>query len=207
MTPDREAEQTLFRRVVEGDDMAIGELLLPHVVYLSDFIAAKFPQLDRGVACVEDVVQETLTDAYRQIRGFDPHGEATLRTWLTTIAERRARDAIRAQQRIKRGGQHRRVEQAVGEESSMYDIVDMLSAPSHTASRSVARHEAVQAVQDAIDELPDHYRQAVQLHMLEGKTLDEVAEIMNRGPRAVQGLIDRAKKKLVAVLERLSRYE
>ena len=65
----------------------------------------------------------------------------------------------------------------------------------------------MEAVRDAIDELPDHYRQAVRLHLLQGKNLDEVAAIMNRGPRAVQGLVDRAKKKLVVILERLSRYE
>ncbi len=190
-----------------GDDLAVGELLLPNVVYLSDFIAAKYPQLNQGMTSVEDVVQETLTDAYRKINDFDPNGAASLRTWLTSIADRRACDAIRAQERIKRGGQHRRVEQAGTTESSLYDIVEMLPAASHTASRSVARHEAVQAVRDAIDELPSHYRQAVQLHLLEGKSLDEVASIMNRGPRAVQGLVDRAKKKLAAVLERLSRYE
>ena len=36
-----EAELDLLRRVAEGDDLAFQELLLPHVVYLSDFIAAK----------------------------------------------------------------------------------------------------------------------------------------------------------------------
>ncbi len=83
----------------------------------------------------------------------------------------------------------------------------MLSAASHTASRSVVRHEAVQAVHNGIEELPDHYRQAVQLHLIDGRNLDEVAEIMNRTPRAVQGLVDRAKKKLAAILGSLSRYE
>jgi DNA-directed RNA polymerase specialized sigma24 family protein len=107
-----ESEQALFRRVAGGDDLAVGELLLPNVVYLSEFIAAKFPQLNQGMTSVEDVVQETLTDAYRQITGFDPNGAASLRTWLTTIADRRAFDAMRAQARIKRGGQHHRVEQA-----------------------------------------------------------------------------------------------
>ena len=207
MTAVSETEQALFRRITEGDDMAVGELLLPHVVYLSDFIVSNYPQLDRGMASVEDVVQETLTEAYRQITEFDPNGSASLRTWLATIAEHKAIDAIRARERIKRDGKHHRVERIVGEESSMYDMMEMLSAASHTASRSVARHEAVQAVQDAIDQLSDHYRQAVRLHLLEGKHLDEVAAIMNRGPRAVQGLADRAKKKLVAVIERLSRYE
>ena len=89
----------------------------------------------------------------------------------------------------------------------MHDFIEMLSAGSHTASRSVIRHEAVQAVQDAIEELPEHYRQAVQLHLISGKTLDETAEVMNISPRAVQGLIDRAKKKLVAVLVRYSKYQ
>jgi len=131
-----------------------------------------------------------------------------LRTWLTTIANRRACDAIRAEIRIKRGGKHQRiVRQAAVAESSLHDIVEMLSAGSHTASRSVIRREAVQAVQDAIVGLPDDYRQAMQLHLLEGKSLDEVAAIMNRSPRAVLGLTDRAKKKLVAVLGRFSKYQ
>jgi hypothetical protein len=68
--------------------MAVGELLLPHVVYLSDFIVSKYPQLDLGMASVEDVVQETLTEAYRQITEFDPNGSASLRTWLAAIMNR-----------------------------------------------------------------------------------------------------------------------
>jgi DNA-directed RNA polymerase specialized sigma24 family protein len=71
----------------------------------------------------------------------------------------------------------------------------MLPATSHAASRSVARHEAVQAIQDAVDQLPDHFHQAVWSHLLEGTQLDEDAAIVNRSPRAVQGLVDRAQQK------------
>ena len=67
-------------------------------------------------------------------------------------------------------------------------------------------HEAVAALTDAIDALPDDNRQAVQLRLLEGKSLEETAEIMNRSPRAIQGLVDRAKKKMRATLGRLSNY-
>ena len=201
-----ETELDLLRRVAEGDDLAFQQLLLPHLVYLSDFIAAKYPRLGRGVSTVEDVIQETLAEAHRQVHQFDQKRGMTLRTWLTTIADHRACDTVRAQDRIKRGGKHERVVHQAAE-SSMHDVIQMLSAGSHTASRSVIRHEAVQAVQDAIEELPEHYRQAVQLHLISGKTLDETAEVMNRGPRAVQGLVDRAKKKLVAVLVRYSRYQ
>ena len=69
------------------------------------------------------------------------------------------------------------------------------------------RHEAIEAVHEAIDALPEEYRQAVRLRFLEGKSLEEIAELMGRSPRAVQGLVDRAKEKMRATLGRLSVYE
>ena len=90
---------------------------------------------------------------------------------------------------------------------SAVDLVNMLSAGSHTPSGSVAGHEAVRAVQQAISDLPEDCRQAVQLRLLEGKSLDEVASAMDRSPRAVQGLVDRARKKMRAALGRLSLYQ
>ena len=95
----------------------------------------------------------------------------------------------------------------MGEESSYHDLVEMLSAGSHTASRSAMRHEAVHALQLAIGELPEDYQQAVQLYLIDGKTLQETAVIMNRTSNSVQGLIDRAKKKMRGALGRLSRYQ
>jgi RNA polymerase sigma-70 factor (ECF subfamily) len=71
----------------------------------------------------------------------------------------------------------------------------------------VAGHEAVKAVRDAIRDLPEDYRQAVELRLLEGRSLEETAEAMNRSARAVQGLVDRAKRKMRAALVRLSLYE
>ena len=89
MTSDGEANPDLLERVRRGDNVAVQQLLLPHVVYLSDFLAAKYPQLKHGMMSVDDVIQETLADAYRQIGKFDPT-KASLRTWLTTIADRRS---------------------------------------------------------------------------------------------------------------------
>ena len=94
------------------------QLLFPHIAHLSRIVAEKYPRLDLGMVSVDDVIQETLGEAYRHIRQFDPE-KGSLRTLLTTIAERRARNAVRAQQRIKRGGNHHRVDQVVGAESSL----------------------------------------------------------------------------------------
>ncbi len=128
--------------------------------------------------------------------------------WLTAIAENKIMDAVKGLQRQKRGGTRQRIRQVAATDShSVAELVNLLSGGGHTPSRSVAGHEAVQAVQQAIGQLPEEYQQAVQLRLLEGKSLDETAQLMNRGPRAVQGLIDRAKKNMCAALGRLSIYE
>ena len=203
-TSDSQCEATLLKRIAEGDDVAARRLLLPHVVYLSQYVKAEYPNLGNGVSSVEDVIQDALADAFRNISKFDP-SQASVRTWLTTIAKRRAADAVRSQQRIKRGGKNHQVVQRSDDEP-LHQLVDLLAADSHTASRSVMRHEAVQAVRDALQALPSDHRQAVQLNLLEGKTLDETAADMNCSRDTVRGLIYRAKKKLAGVLGSLSKY-
>jgi RNA polymerase sigma-70 factor (ECF subfamily) len=91
-----------------------------------------------------------------------------------------------------------------GETSSIIALVELLSADGRSPSAYVQRDEAMDAVHAAMRDLPDEYRQAVQLRFLEGMNLDEVAAIMNRSPRAVQGIVDRAKKMMRESLERLS---
>ena len=66
-----------------GEDLAVRQLLLPHLAHLSRVIADKYPNLNQGMASVDDVIQETFTEAYRQIQEFDPK-KGSLRTWLAT---------------------------------------------------------------------------------------------------------------------------
>lgn len=181
--------------------------MLLHSTDVSRYVAAKFPPDVLGIVSPDDIVQQTFVEAWRRIGHFDPHGEACFQTWLTLIARRRAKDAVRAHERLKRGGDCQQTNRALGNAfESVYDIIEMVSADSHTASRSAVRHEAVLAVQQAIHNLPDRYRQAAQLRWLDGKSLEETASIMQCSPRVVQGLIDRGKKKLRDVLMSLSRY-
>jgi RNA polymerase sigma-70 factor (ECF subfamily) len=200
------SETELLCRAVAGEDLALRQLLLPHLAYSSRMIADKYPNLNQHMSGVDDIIQETFTEAHRQLKQFDPE-KGSLRTWLATIANRRVMHVLRDAKQIKRGGRFKRVGHVVGEESSFHDLAEMLSAGGHTASRSAMRHEAVQAIQDVIAQLPDEYQQAVQLYLIDGKSLQEAATVMGRSAPSVQGLIDRAKKKMRVALGRLSRYE
>ena len=128
--------------------------------------------------------------------------------WLKRIVEHRIQDAVRRGARLKRGGGRQRIYAPIRpDQSSMADLVEQLSAGGHSPSSSAARHEAIAAVQAEIDALPADYGLAVRLRLLECRSLEETAAVMNRSPRAVQGLLDRAKKKMRDAIGRLSLYE
>ena len=203
----KEPESELVAKAVAGDRVAIQQLLMTHTAAITRFAASRLPVSARDVIDPEDIVQQTFAEAFRCVSRFRQQEDASFLSWLTGIAENKIMDTVKSLQREKRGGHRQRVRHVTTESRSVADLVDLLSAGSHTPSRSVAGHEAVGAIQNAIEQLPEEYRRAVQLRLLECKSFEETAQLMNRGPRAVQGLIDRAKKKMRAALGRLSMYE
>ena len=78
-------ESELLNRAAAGDDLAIQQLLFPHIAHLSRSVADRYPRLDLGMVTVDDIIQETLAEAYRHIPEardltwtmclFQPHGE------------------------------------------------------------------------------------------------------------------------------------
>jgi RNA polymerase sigma-70 factor (ECF subfamily) len=198
----------LVAKATQGDRVALQQLMALHASELSDFVARKLPPSRRALVDADDILQQTFVDVFRDIRRFEPRSDRSFLAWLKTIADHRIQDAVKALNRIKRGGEFRQIRfvSSPSTSCSMAELVELLSAGSHTPSRSVAGHEAVKAVQDALRQLPDDYRQAVELRLLEGRSLEETAAVLDRSPRAVQGLVDRAKKKLRAALVRLSLY-
>ena len=200
-------EQELIAKATSGDQLTLERLLLIHYAGLSRQVAKKLPRSLQGVVSVEDVLQETFIQAFRDIGNFRPLAEGSFLAWLRSIAENRLRDTIKSLGRKKRGGGFRQVYGLTDEQgSSVADLVEVLSAGSDTPSRSVARREGIRAVQVAMAGLPDDYRQAVRLRYLEGKSISEVAGEMHRSPGAVRGLIGRAKEKMRAALGRSSLY-
>lgn len=202
------ATPELISKSVSGDRVALQKLLLSHYAKLSEYVDHRIPRRIQNVVGADDIVQQTFVQVVRDVQCCTSRTEAAFFAWLKTIAENRVKDAIRYAESEKRGGGRRRVQaQVLPDESSLVDIVELLSAGSHTPSQSVARHEAIAAVHETIEALRPDYRQAVQLRLLQGISLEETASIMERSPRAVQGLIDRAREKMRAALGRLSLYE
>ncbi|WP_263787433.1 RNA polymerase sigma factor [Salinibacter grassmerensis] len=132
----------------------------------------------------ENIVQETFAEAYRQIEDF--RGEASVSTWLFSIAKHLAYGHLRTSDR------HNYLEH----ETIEFLQVDQDGTTGGGTREDVERSERKQIVHDALQELPDHYRRVVQLRDLEEQSTAETAEQLGLTEVNVRVRLHRARKSL-----------
>jgi RNA polymerase sigma-70 factor (ECF subfamily) len=90
-------DEALVRRMADGDDQALG------VLYdrWHSVVHGVVGRMLRHAEDVEDVVEETFWQAWRQASRFD-RSRGAVQTWLLTIARSRALDRVRALRRRHR---------------------------------------------------------------------------------------------------------
>ena len=135
---------------------------------------------DRAEA--EDVVQEALLRLWKQAPNWRA-GEAKASTWLYRVVANLCTDRLRARRR-----------QSPMEAAS--DVPD----EGISAEGGLQQKARVQALRQALADLPEKQAQAVALRHLEGLGNDRIAEIMDMSVRAVESLTARGKRALSAAL-------
>jgi len=200
-----QTEQELIAKATCGDRGALEELLSAHSARLSRYIAPKLPPSLQGVVGVEDILQQTFVQAFRDVGKLQQTSPRSFAAWLRALAEHQLQDALKGLRRKKRGGGRRRMH-TVPEcrTGSIMGLIELLCDRHDTPSRSAARREAVRAVQIGMAGLPDDQREAIRRHLLEGSSLAETAAAMDRTPGAVRALIHRGKQRLREAMGRAS---
>jgi RNA polymerase sigma-70 factor (ECF subfamily) len=131
----------------------------------------------------ENIVQQTFTEAYRQIDDF--RGESSVSTWLFSIAKHLAYGHLRKTDRYN----------YLEHETIEFLQVDHDETATAT-QEAVELSERKEIVHDALKELPDHYRRVVQLRDLEEKSTKETAEQLDLTEVNVRVRLHRARKQL-----------
>lgn len=201
-----ESNERLLACAVNGDEEAITQLLWDCYDALARHVAQRLPGSLKSKIDVEDILQETLTDAWRAIASFRPQGSHSFFQWVRVIAERNLFDKIKAQRRIKRGGLFTILAGFAQGESSAGNLLTLAAGQQRSPSSCVACDEAKEALLTELKKLRPDYRQALQLRYLEGHSVAAVAQRMGRTPRAVHMLCNRAIKQLEERMGSASEY-
>ncbi|MFP6768935.1 MAG: sigma factor, partial [Planctomycetaceae bacterium] len=144
--PDRvESTLPLLTRAVAGDPEALEELLWSQFDRLSERIGRKLPVALQGLVSIEDILQPTFVEVWKNITTFEGEDEEALFRWMTTIANNKLIDRIRSEQAAKRGA-GRAVAGGGGGTSSVVDLVGLLTGGLTTPSGALSRQEAERAI-------------------------------------------------------------
>ncbi|MEP2642723.1 RNA polymerase sigma factor [Roseobacter sp.] len=129
----------------------------------------------------EDAAQEAMMKLWRIAPDWRP-GEAQVSTWLYRVTANLCTDRLRKRRGVP-----------------LDDIAEPAD-PQPGAVQQIQDQTRYDALQSALNQLPERQRQAVVLRHIEGLSNPEIAHAMEIGPRAVESLTARGKRALTDIL-------
>lgn len=189
--PLTDPDVRLMLQVRDGNAAAFEELMLRYqnrLVTVLEHLVGK-----RGQA--EDLAQDVFLRVYRARLAYQPG--AKFSTWLFTIANNVAANALRSRSR------RREVQVAPSDRFDEPGTLEQLAqaASGLMPTRQLDKAELREVVKAALDTLNERQRLALLLNKFEGMSYIDIAETMGMTPQAIKSLLARARENLRDVLE------
>ena len=150
----------------------------------------------RSDADAQDCVQDAFIQAFRNLEKFE--GRSSVETWLQKIVINTALMKLRSTSRSR--------EDLVEDNPSLFDSNGIRRETESEVSLSVedfaVRKESQEMVKDAIDELPENFRNLLMLRDIEGYSVIETAELLEMSQGSVKTGLHRARNALKFILEK-----
>ena len=182
----------LMLEVRDGSAAAFEELVLRYQGRLVRVLEHLVGRRDLA----EDLAQEVFLRVYRSRQTYVPG--AKFATWLFTIANNAASNALRDRSR-------RHEVTLASRESGPMGVrpLDRMAQASSGAmpTRQLDKAEVRDVVRIAVESLGERQRLAVLLNKFEGMCYADIAEAMEMSPKAVKSLLSRARENLRQMLE------
>jgi len=159
-------------------------------------------QLDTGLqgkVDVSGVVQQTLLEAYQNLRQLQGQSTDEQRAWLRRVLANNLLDEVRKFH--TQGRDVNREQSLCALEASSARLESWLAAEQSSPSQQAMRNEQLTALAQALAGLPEDQRQAIEMHHWKGMSLKEVAAQMQRSKGAVAALLFRGVQRLREVLQ------
>ena len=187
------------RAALAGDSAAIEALANSALEPLYRFC---FYRLGSNADLAEEVVQETLLRAIRELDKYDPaRSGGNIFTWLTGLARNEIRGALGR-------------ENAAVSLQTLWDKLDdelrsvysrLESAP--LADEVLRRDQTREMVNATMAQLPPHYREALEAKYVLGRTVRDMAAAWQVSEKAVESQLTRARQAFRATFVALAACE
>jgi len=184
-------EKALLDRLRAGDDDAYEELVRAYAGRLLA-VARRYLPVEEDA---RDAVQDAFLSAFRAVDRFE--GNARLSTWLHRIVVNASLMKLRTRRRKP--------------ETPIDDLLPGFLEDGHLeqpasewrelSDEALTRKQTRTLIQAAVDQLPESYRNVLQLRDIEGFDTEETARAMGISANAVKTRLHRARQALRGLLE------
>lgn len=187
-TEGESEDRDLVRATLAGDQDAFGELVQRYERRIVNYVR----RIIRRNEDAPDLAQEVFIKVYMALDRYDPKYEFS--TWLFRIAQNAAIDVVRKKGIIEeslvrpgRDGDSEQTMEVEGEEVSPY--------------RALSNKQMAAAMELAIEQLPDDYRDLIDLRHFGELSYEEIAAIKEMPLGTVKNKLFRARNVLKGELE------
>jgi RNA polymerase sigma-70 factor, ECF subfamily len=176
-------DEELIVSVQKGEDQAF-----EHIVQrFQGKIFAYIMRLTNHRDHAHEIAQDVFLKTYKHIHRFDT--ERKFSSWIYRIAHNESVNWLKKKTRAKVESLDAHVENG------------FQAASAQNIENELIIKQDKQTVHQAIDKLPEKYKEVMELRYLQDKSYDEIGEKLDKPINTVGTLINRAKKKLAIELE------
>lgn len=177
-------ETKLIDQVLQGDNDAFAQLVEAY----QDRVHGLCLRMVSDREDAQDLAQEAFVKAWRGLK-FYKH-EAAFSTWLYRLTSNVCIDFLRQKKRRSA------LSLTSAEEEEQIDIPD----PSPQPEELVMQQQRKEAVAEAMSQLEDEFRLVLTLRVVQERSYEEIAEIMDLKVGTVKSRLARAREKLRKIL-------
>jgi RNA polymerase sigma-70 factor (ECF subfamily) len=169
--------------MLAGDERAFSAFFAEFFPRVYRFV---LPRVGSDVDVAKEVVQATLIKAIRNLAQF--RGDAALFSWVCQIGRRQIADHLRAERRY-----NNRVV-PIEDRPDILAALESITAPeSDEPTSHYSNEETRRLVQSVLDRLPGRYGDVLEWKYVDGRSVEEIGELLGVGHAAAQSMLARAR--------------
>jgi len=184
---NNETDKELVKKICEGDDLALKEIMNRYKYKLHPFIISYVKDEDLAY----DILQETFIKLFLKANTFNP--SYNFSTWLYQIAINLCRDYAR-KNKIR---QFISLDKNIDNEGNNNSYIDILSDSSEDIEKTANMRQEVNILSAEINKLPHKLKTALILYTIENHSQEKCAEILDVTTKTIETIIYRARKILI----------